>query len=285
MATLVTVRSGAHSTPQPHRPLVLVVEDNAANQRVATLMLDQLGYRVEVAADGTEAVDAITRTSYAAVLMDCQMPGMDGYEATAEIRRLQAAGSRTPIIAMTAGAMMGDEERARAAGMDDFLTKPVSLVELGAVLSRWAPGGRAGDAERRGAALPAPARPTPRADPGAPPVLDPSLLAGLLEFESDGREGLLGGLVELFLDTARHRLKELGDAVAAGELEEAARLAHSLKGSSANMAATGMAATADRLERAAKAGDPGGAAEALTQLHGELDQVDAALREAFPGSR
>lgn len=285
MATVVTVRSGAGSSGKPGRPLVLVVEDNAANQKVASLMLDQLGYEVDVVSDGSDAVNAITRTSYAAVLMDCQMPGMDGYEATEEIRRIQATGSRTPIIAMTAGAMMGDEERARDAGMDDFLTKPVSLTELGVVLSRWAPGARAGGAGRLAAPLPQPSEPAPGAGAASPTVLDPSLLAGLLEFESDGREGVLGGLVELFLDTARHRLGELRDAVATADLGAAARLAHSLKGSSASMAATGMAGTAERLERAAKAGDLAGAAEALSKLHVDLDQVDAALREAFPGAR
>ena len=277
------VTAGSGSGPEePDRPLILVVEDNAANQRVATLMLDQLGYEVDVAADGSRAVAAITRAEYAAVLMDCQMPGMDGYEATAEIRRIQGAGHRTPIIAMTAGAMMGDEERAREAGMDDFLTKPVSLAELGVVLSHWVPGERAGGAPRRAATLQEPPAPAAAAATAAPAVLDAAILAGLVEFQSGGREDLLGGLVDLFLETARHRLCELRDVVAAGDLLAAARLAHGLKGTCANMAATGMAGTAEQLERAAKSGDQPAVAAAISMLEVELDQVGAALREVFP---
>lgn len=113
---------------------MLVAEDNAVNQLVATAMLSRLGYQVEVVANGREAVRAFERTSYVAVLMDCRMPEMNGYEASMEIRRIEGSGRRVPIVALTASAMNGDEERCRAAGMDDFVTKPVTLDRLASVL-------------------------------------------------------------------------------------------------------------------------------------------------------
>jgi signal transduction histidine kinase/CheY-like chemotaxis protein len=118
-------------------PLVLVAEDNAVNQLLAVRLLERCGYRAEVVSDGREALEAIARTSYAAVLMDCQMPEMDGYEATAEIRRRERAGEHVPVIAMTAHSMSGDRERCLAAGMDDYVSKPIKPTQLSAALGRW----------------------------------------------------------------------------------------------------------------------------------------------------
>ncbi|MDQ6724795.1 MAG: PAS domain S-box protein [Actinomycetota bacterium] len=120
---------------------LLVVEDNPVNQLVATRMLEKLGYRADVAANGAEALDALMRIPYAAVLMDCQMPELDGFEATREIRRREHTPRRTPVIAMTAGATSRDRERCFEADMDDYISKPVRMAELGEVLARWVPAG------------------------------------------------------------------------------------------------------------------------------------------------
>jgi CheY-like chemotaxis protein len=117
---------------------VLLAEDNAANRDVTAMMLEKLGYRVDAVKDGVEVIEALSRTSsYAAVLMDVQMPEMDGYKATEEIRRDEGGDRHTPIIAMTGNAMQGDREKALEAGMDDYVSKPIGLDELGEVLRRW----------------------------------------------------------------------------------------------------------------------------------------------------
>jgi two-component system, sensor histidine kinase and response regulator len=124
-----------------HVPRVLVAEDNVVNQRVAQRLLERLGCRVDVAADGAEALLLSSRTDYAAIFMDVQMPGTDGYEATAELRRRESEEGRkpVPVVAMTANAMEGDREEALAAGMDDYVSKPVNREVLEAILERWIP--------------------------------------------------------------------------------------------------------------------------------------------------
>jgi len=124
---------------------ILVVEDNVANIKVAVRMIERLGYRADMAGNGLEAVSALGKLNYDAVLMDCQMPEMDGYEATRQIRRQERR--HTPIIAMTASAMSGDRERCLAAGMDDYISKPIKLHVVAAVLERWL-GTAAGEEER-----------------------------------------------------------------------------------------------------------------------------------------
>jgi two-component system, sensor histidine kinase and response regulator len=119
------------------RGSVLIVEDNATGAEVASLTLQKLGYRTDVATNGREALDALAREPYDAVLMDCQMPEMDGYEATRELRRRENGGKRTPVLALTAHAMSGERERCFAAGMDDFLTKPIIRDDLAQALDRW----------------------------------------------------------------------------------------------------------------------------------------------------
>ncbi|HET7722765.1 MAG TPA: response regulator, partial [Acidimicrobiales bacterium] len=124
----------APASPGAGAVRVLVAEDNPVNQKVAAAMLKRLGYRVDVVANGSEAVDAVEHVPYAAVLMDCQMPEMNGYEATEEIRRREPPGHHIPIVALTASAIKGDEDKCLAAGMDAYVTKPVTVKALGAAL-------------------------------------------------------------------------------------------------------------------------------------------------------
>jgi signal transduction histidine kinase/DNA-binding response OmpR family regulator len=144
-APMVTAYTLA-ATEAAQRRHLLVVDDSHVNRRVATRMLENMGHRVDVANNGREAVAALRAESYAAVLMDCQMPEMDGFEATMAIRRLEGAGRRTPVIAMTAGAMKGDEEKCIAAGMDAYISKPVNPERLAAILARWVPSDASGPA-------------------------------------------------------------------------------------------------------------------------------------------
>jgi PAS domain S-box-containing protein len=137
----------ARAWPSP--PLVLIAEDTPVNQIVAARALERCGCRVEMVSDGHAALDALTRQHFDAVLMDCQMPGMDGYEATRALRRTESAGQHTPVIAMTAQAMSGDRERCMQAGMDDYICKPMRYAELADALRRWIPAGEPGHSAQR----------------------------------------------------------------------------------------------------------------------------------------
>ncbi len=143
--------------------LVLVVDDNATNQKVAVRMLETLGHRADVAANGMEAVDACARVPYDLVLMDCRMPGMDGYDATGIIRAAEGSGRRTPIVAMTASAMLADRQRCLEVGVDDYLSKPVRLAEVADKVDQWLLGGR------NRCLPPRPSHRTPPASPSTPP--------------------------------------------------------------------------------------------------------------------
>lgn len=244
---------------------VLVVEDNEVNQLVAREMVTKLGYQVDVVADGAEAVAATAAVLYAAVLMDCHMPIMDGFEATETIRTREVNTHRLPIIAMTAGALDEDRQRCLAAGMDDYLAKPVDYAALEEALARWA--GGAGSASL------------------GVPAIDPARLEVLRNLgPADGR-GLLPAAAEAFRDDLPRSLAALHEAMANGRGDALAAAAHKLRGAAANIGADAAASLCGDLERlsASQGATPG--MDALLRLEAELARVDRALDQALAVAR
>jgi CheY-like chemotaxis protein/HPt (histidine-containing phosphotransfer) domain-containing protein len=248
---------------------VLVVDDNSVNQKVAARMLTKLGCKVTLAADGREAVDMVQRLPQNMVFMDCMMPEMDGYEATAAIRGLAGPVARTPIIAMTANAMQGDRERCLAAGMDDYLSKPVQLDQLRAALVRWT------NAAPAPAAVPAP-HPTEVAT-GLPPV-DPAVLEGFRQLQEPGEPDVVVEFIDLFLDDLPDRLTAIRGAIASEAAEALRATAHALKGSAAYMGAKTLSGICKSVEDAARAGDLTTASRETARLLEEAVAVESHLQ-------
>lgn len=254
---------------------VLVVEDNEVNQALALAILAKLRYRAEVAGDGRQAVELVPRGGYAAVLMDCQLPVLDGYQATAGIRRREGTDRRTPIIAMTA-AVRSDWQRCLAAGMDDHIAKPVLLAEVEAVLARWLHGGGS-QPDGRWASRPA----APAGE-----VLDQRRLAELGGLDPTGNgPALVGRLLECFMARIPGDLADLRAAVDHGDAARALRVAHRLKGAAATVGSSGMVSLCDQLELRARAGTVAPAEDLLPLLEQEFGRVIRALDAIVPARR
>ena len=262
--------------PAPGRGSLLLVEDNAMNQLVATRVLGKLGYDVEVAGNGLEALEALARAEFDAVLMDCQMPEMDGYAATQELRRREGEARHTPVIAMTAAAMEGDREQCIAAGMDDYVTKPIRPETLREALERWI----VPDAEVEAGPEPEPVS-EPVASLSGAAELDEERLALLRELD-DGDGALLALLAEEFTAEASRQVGVLREAVAEGDPEAVERAAHSIKGSSANLGATRLCELSTRLEGFGRARALGEAPSLVDQIAEELERVRVALELVAP---
>jgi len=243
---------------------ILLAEDNVTNQKVALGILEKLGYRADAVANGSEVLKSLETMPYALVLMDCQMPEMDGYEATRLIRdpASKVRAHDIPVIAMTAYAMQGDRERCLAAGMDDYISKPVQPKELAEAIERWL-----GPAE---VPLPAPA-PAPAENPNS--VFNPADLLHRLM----GDEEMARNICRSYLQEAARRLIDLEDALARSDLPAATRHAHSLKGSSANLGAQTVRETAAQMEECLKTGDVPGAVALLPELVAHFNMLKRAL--------
>ncbi|MET0986894.1 MAG: response regulator [Steroidobacteraceae bacterium] len=240
---------------------VLLAEDNPVNQKVALRLLEKMGYRVDAVADGRAVVAAWQTGRYNLILMDCQMPEMDGYEATREIRRLEREGQHIIIVALTAHAMKGAEEACATAGMDDYLSKPIDRDKLEACLERHL--GAAGLDAVTPASAPAD---TSSTNPSVP--VDWSTLLTLL-----GDEQLAQELVADFIQCGREGLELIGKSLETGDVRALIKKAHEIRGASANMHASGTARAAERLETAANSGATDELAMLAQELRREFDRA------------
>jgi PAS domain S-box-containing protein len=223
---------------------ILLAEDNAVNQKVAHKTLEKLGYRVDIVGDGRAAVEAWKSGRYDLILMDCQMPELDGYAATREIRRLQQGARHIPIVALTAHAMKGAAQECTSAGMDDYLSKPIDRERLETCLERFL-----GPAAQVTAAAQAEANET-QVSMNDRPVDWRQLLAAF-----DGDEAFAREVASLFIVSGTNSLDEIAHALAGGDLQRLGAKAHEVKGASANLLAIAACSAAARLEAAAKIGD------------------------------
>jgi CheY-like chemotaxis protein/HPt (histidine-containing phosphotransfer) domain-containing protein len=245
-----------------HPLRILLAEDNVVNQKLAIRLLEKLGYRADIAGNGLEALEALERQTYDLLLSDVQMPEMDGLEATRQILQRWPAGERPWIIAMTAEAMSGDRERCLAAGMNDYVAKPIRVDELVAAIKRT-PRRASGGSTRV-------------ADPSPDGLIDEAVLARLAD-GTGGDEGFVSELIEQFVADAPRLVAAARAGLDEGDAEEVRRAAHTLKSNAATFGAHALAGRSRELEDAAKRGALEGASEQVRAIGSELDLVLEAL--------
>ena len=258
----------ARSTCQERpRLLLLVVEDNRVNQVVALGILENLGYAADVAVDGKDALCALARKPYDLVLMDCQMPGMDGYEATRMIRQRDTAvrNHDIPIVAVTANAVAGDRELCMAAGMNDYISKPFRADLLEQTIEKWT---ARSTAEGLPARLPVEDLARPPADTSAK-IFDPEDLIDRLM----GNQKLAQRTVRGFVEDVPRQLARLAQAVSEGDAGQVRLIAHSIKGASSGVCGLEMQKAAWNLEQMGRASDLTGATAGLLELSASFARV------------
>jgi CheY-like chemotaxis protein/HPt (histidine-containing phosphotransfer) domain-containing protein len=256
---------------------VLVVEDSAVNQEVAQALLEHQGCKVTLAGTGQLGLDAMEQDDFDVVLMDCMMPVLDGFEATAELRRRERANparQRTWVVALTASAMRGDRERCLAAGMDDYLAKPYSGEELASALRRRL------TARPEPEPPPAPAPVTATAPAPAPAAqgdcLDESIIASLRSMPSV--PPLLERVAAVYLECTPPQVEQARASLQAEDLETLTRAIHTLKSSSANVGAMRLSKMCAEYEARLRAGRPDDGVDRLSSIEAEFALVQAALR-------
>jgi two-component system sensor histidine kinase/response regulator len=246
---------------------VLLVEDNMVNRTLALEMLQRLGCDAMHAGNGVEALDALDKQDYDVVLMDCQMPVMDGFIATRKLREREAAKKKEPtrVVALTANALAGDREACLAAGMNDYLAKPFTLAQLRNILL---PSKVSRSAQNK-------------------VTLDNAAIEAVRQLDPDGNDRLLQRLIALYRDDSSQLLADIDNGLKTSNAEAIARAAHTLKSSSANLGATGVAAIARQIEHSARNGDLNDMAASVTKLRAqrtvalsELEALDSAAKVA-----
>ena len=272
---------------------ILVAEDNEVNAEVTTAMLEALGCDVTLAENGQIAIERLESESFDLVLMDCQMPIVDGFEATHRIRESETAAAAAgrevdhmPVIALTAHAMQGDREKCLAAGMDEYLTKPFTKDEMSKVLAEWLGEGSV-----------APTAATPKAPPVIPapvqaphddrkePSLDPAALQSLLELQQNGKADLLQRVVNTYLASSSKLAAQLRESIEVGDAHGVAAAAHTLKSSSAQVGAVRLAVLSKDIEVHGRAGSVEGARGLLDEFLTELESVHEELAASRFGAQ
>ncbi|MDB5805667.1 MAG: sensor hybrid histidine kinase [Betaproteobacteria bacterium] len=271
----------ARAAPAQGGGRVLVVEDNPVNREIACTMLEQLGRGHEVAENGRDALERLAAQAFDLILMDCQMPEMDGFEALRQIRAGTplAVTPGVPVIALTANALAGDREHCIDAGFNDYLSKPFSEADLRTVLARWLP--QAANAFTPPAAQPISIRLEPAAAPLDSP-LDPRILHNLQTMEQGGAHGLIARLCGAFLASAPPLFEELRAAAGRGDMAAARLAAHTLKSSNANIGALAVSKLFAQIEADARASETAAAAARLDEAERELRRVFSALQTLSP---
>jgi CheY-like chemotaxis protein len=250
---------------------ILLAEDNIVNLKVAQQQLRTLGYSVDAVANGQEAVRAFETIKYDLILMDCQMPIMDGYQATMTIRDKenlkQANGNgsthtRIPIIAMTANAMVGDREKCIASGMDDYISKPVRKAELDTLLIRWLP-------------MEYSKNNTPASTANGP-MLDKEILNDLKD-SVEGDRAQFAEFIDLYLSTTSERLEQLEKAIGEQDVQKIVSLSHALRGSSATIGASGIVDLFAEMENSARTGDISSSKSLLQKSQQRYTEIKVSL--------
>jgi CheY-like chemotaxis protein/HPt (histidine-containing phosphotransfer) domain-containing protein len=283
----VTAQTPARRDSEPR---ILLAEDNPVNQEVATAMLEDIGCQVTVVANGQLAVDSFSRERFDIVLMDCQMPELDGFGATTQIRSLErernretpgSAGSSVPIVAVTAHAMEGDRERCLETGMDDYLTKPFSRAGLVEMIEKWldASAGDGTGAAAAPSAAAARAAAAAEASPSRHGPLDPTALDQLAAISATDGAGLVSRVIRLYLEGSASIGVLIREAAQRGDADELASNAHKLKSSSAEVGAARLSELCRRLEVKGRTNAMTGAVALADDLVAELARVRDALDE------
>jgi PAS domain S-box-containing protein len=259
---------------------ILLAEDHPISQELATTLLRKAGYHCDAVADGRQALEAVLGQPYDLVLMDCQMPVMDGFTATQAIRQAEQTGQvkrgskgRLPIIALTANAIQGDRERCFDAGMDDYLTKPLNADKLVSLIKSQLARDAPAHLSERGPELVT--IPTP--DPGGPPAMVPTPMRPAFDLERllkqwGGDKTLILSLIPKFNSQAQKELEQIEQSIAAANAEQTRQLAHGLKGSASYLCASGIRELAAKLEVMGREGDLSEADTLLMKLRGELQR-------------
>ena len=253
---------------------VLLAEDNSTNRQVAWGLLKKFGIEPEVAVNGEEAARAAQGRRFDLILMDCQMPVLDGFAATAEIRRHEEGGRQTPIVALTAHALTGDRERCLAAGMDDYLSKPLSIHEMSRVLYKWLGDGEVdGQAKASGTAAEESGGAGDQGTAGGGVIIDTDDLSARLQDDAE----LVREVLAVFVAEMPERLEEMRRALAAGDSGRIRDQGHGVKGAARNVSALAMQETAWRIELAGRTGEVEEAGRLLPVLEAQYRELAEAI--------